>query len=204
METHDVKRLLGKTDMYLIDLLQKGYFDKPLHVLDAGCGKGRNIWMLAEFGHAISACDTNESDLSILQEEVKKRKIDLSAINVRVGEIGKLPYRDQDFDFVICNAVLHFAKDKDHFLEMMRDLTRVVRKGGIIFTRFVSSHTLNNRGQEFNKTMQLPDGTNRFVVDENWLKSEVINGLGLELSEEFKTINIDNKRTMTTLILRAK
>jgi len=204
MDIQYVKEFLGKTDMYLVDLLQKGYFDSKVSVLDAGCGKGRNIWMLANLGNNVEACDQNKE----LVSDLNKKRIELGfsgqQVNIRVGEIGKLPYRDSQFDFVICNAVLHFSKDQNHFENMMVDLGRVVKKNGVLFARFVSSHTFENIAENFNQIIALPDGTIRFVVDENWFKNELLPKLNFSFTEEFKTINIDGKRTMTTVVLRAK
>ena len=204
MKLNDLKSILGKTDMYLIDMLQKGYFDKSLSVLDAGCGRGRNMWMLANLGHKIDACDQDEKSINDLKIKSESLGFSQNQINLRVGEIGNLPYNDGAFDLVICNAVLHFAKDENHFAEMMKDMHRVVKKGGVLFARFVSSHTFENLAPKFNKTLPLPDGSNRFVVDKNWLVNELLPDVGFSLAEEFKTINVDGKRTMTTVILRAK
>ena len=70
--------------------------------------------------------------------------------------------------------VLHFAKDKAHFESMFLDMVRVLKSGGVLFARFVSSHTLQNVGDDFNKQMNIPDGSIRYVVDFEWLKKELI------------------------------
>lgn len=204
MKLNKIKSFLGKTDMYLIDMLQKGYFDKPLSILDAGCGRGRNIWMLAQLGHKINACDVDEQSIEYVKSKSKELSFSQNQINLRVGEIGKLPYIDGEFDLVICNAVLHFAKDEIQFTEMMKDLHRVVKKEGVVFARFVSSHTFDNLALKFNQILLLPDGSNRFIVDKNWLLNELFPNVGFSLLEEFKTINVNGKRTMTTVVLRAK
>lgn len=204
MKLEDLKTTLGKTDMYLIDMLQKGYFDKPISVLDAGCGRGRNIWLLASLGNKIAACDLEEKSINDLKLKSKNLGFSQDQINLRVGEIGKLPYGEGEFDLVICNAVLHFAKDENHFEEMMKDMRKVLKSGGVLFARFVSSHTFEYLASEFNKTIPLPDGSNRFVVDKEWLVNELLPNVGFSLAEEFKTINVNGKRTMTTVILRAK
>ncbi len=199
-----IKSWLGKTDMYLIDLLQKGYFDNRLKILDAGCGSGRNIWLLAGLGHEIEACDLEIEIIENITNQVIEKGLNSDSIQCRVGVIGNLPYSDARFDFVICNAVLHFAKDEIHFFKMISDLRRVLKPNGILFVRLVTSHTMGLNGQFMNQKMELGDGSTRFVVDANWLKTKVLVDLRLELKEDFKTVNIDDKRTMTTLILEAK
>ncbi len=60
---------------------------------------------------------------------------DLPAENFRVGEIERMGFADGFADVVICNSVLHFARDEAHFLAMVEELWRVVRPGGMLFCR---------------------------------------------------------------------
>jgi 2-polyprenyl-3-methyl-5-hydroxy-6-metoxy-1,4-benzoquinol methylase len=202
--SRSLQQLLGKIDMYLLDLLQKGYFNSPLKILDAGCGSGRNMMLLAKLGHQLTGVDQDRGVILELKDQISRDDVLVKQISVGVGEMGNLNYTDEEFDMVICNAVLHFANDKNHFESMFRDLVRVVKSGGVLFLRFVSSHTMINQLGEFNKVMSLPDQTERFVVDYQWLKTQLISKLNLVYLEEFKTVNIDDKRTMTTLILATK
>jgi len=55
----------------------------------------------------------------------------LPAENFQVGAIEQMPYPDGIADVVICNAVLHFARDEEHFRAMLTELWRVLRPGGI-------------------------------------------------------------------------
>tara|TARA_R110002050_G_scaffold300786_1_gene472710 strand:+ start:51661 stop:52284 length:624 start_codon:yes stop_codon:yes gene_type:complete len=202
VSTQTITYFLGKTDMYLIDLLQKGYFNNQLHILDAGCGMGRNLWMLAKLGHTLIGIDQNEIAIKSLNNEINRLKMDQN-ISARVGELDNLPFTDKEFDFVICNAVLHFAKDVSQFELWFAEIVRVVKPQGVVFLRFVSSHTMDD-SKSWNQVVNLPDGSTRFVVNESWLKEYLIPRYNLIYSEEFKTVNVANKRTMTTLVLRAK
>jgi len=200
----ELKQQLGKTDMYLIDLLQKGYFDTSLKILDAGCGMGRNMELFSQLGHEIHGIDQNEQVIKRLKLKIKETNSSINPMNVGVGEMGDLPFDDGEFDFVICNAVLHFAKDVNHFETMFTDLVRVLKSKGVLFLRFVSSHTIENLADKFNTTLLLADESTRFVVDKYWLENTLISKLNLTNLEAYKTVNIDGKRSMTTLVLRAK
>jgi ubiquinone/menaquinone biosynthesis C-methylase UbiE len=201
--TSSLKKLLGKTDMYLIDLLQKGYFDNPLNVLDVGCGQGRNMCLLNDLGHKVTGLDVSIQQIEALNKAFLTDKT-IKHPMVRVGELGDLPIEDSSFDFIICNAVLHFAKSIAHFQSMFDDLVRVVNKNGVIFIRLVTSHTLGISENDANKVVAIPDGTERFVVDYAWLKSKIEHTNSVGYAEQIKTVNIDGKRSMTTVILRAK
>lgn len=197
-----LKGTLGKTDMYLIDLLQKGYFDSPLKILDVGCGSGRNMWMLAGLGHHVEGMDRDEEIIDYINSQILENP-ERGNVRARVGQIEALPFPDKSFDCVMCIAVLHFATNSAHFEQQFSELVRVTKSGGIVFLRLVTGHTFSVISQT-NQRANLPDGTNRFVVDSQWLKNELIPFYGLSLAEEFKTVNVDDKRAMTTLVLRAK
>ena len=52
-----------------------------------------------------------------------------------VGMLEAMPFGDAVADVVICNSVLHFARDEQHFLAMVEELWRVLRPGGMLFCR---------------------------------------------------------------------
>ncbi|MFT4754614.1 MAG: tellurite methyltransferase [Salibacteraceae bacterium] len=197
-----LRHLLGNTDMYLIDLLQKGYFSVPRNILDVGCGAGRNIWMLSSLGHQITAIDVHVEAISILETEISHHGI--QNVATRVGELGHLGKGTEEFDFVICNAVLHFANSMDHFRNLFLDLVSLLEPGGIGFCRFVSSHTFNPEIGPFNTVVEVPDGSSLFVVDMNWFKESFIASGIIELVEPLKTVNVADVRTMTTLVFTTK
>ena len=202
--TQELGLLLGKTDMYLIDLIQKGYFDKPLRILDAGCGSGRNLFLLAELGHQLVGLDKSTDVIDKLKKQLITHPNYSNAIDVGVGELDQLPFKDDEFDLVICNAVLHFSKDVVHFEKMLTEMSRVIGEDGLLFLRLVTSHTMHQNEGPFNREMTLQDGSKRFVVEHSWLKTLIETKLNLDYKEEFKTVNIDGKRTMTTLVLNTK
>ncbi len=194
-----VKGFLGKTDMYLIDLLQKGYFDDSGSVIDVGSGSGRNLKFFCDLGWLVMAIDENPD--VFFNEVYKVKKL---SISTGVGELGRLDHGLGKFDFVLCNAVLHFAKDLEQFKSMVEDLIRLQKKGGVIFCRFVSSETLDFPKEKMNMVQILLDGTERFVVDYDWLISDYLPGLNVAFLEAPKTISVDGLRSMTTLVLNAE
>ena len=42
-----------------------------------------------------------------------------------------MSWESSSFDFVISSAVLHFAKNEEHFDQMMHELWRVLKPGGM-------------------------------------------------------------------------
>jgi len=201
---NNLKDLYGNIDIYLFDQLLKGRFDNCRTVLDAGCGGGRNLHYFLNNGFEVYGMDADAAAVSA----VKQISFDLAPRNApgnfTVATVDDLPYGDSFFDLVICSAVLHFAKDHNHFDAMLRSIWRVLKPGGFFFARLASDigieelvHPLGN-GRHL-----LPDGSTRYLVDEEILM-EYTKELGGELFEPIKTTNVQNLRCMTTWCLRKK
>jgi tellurite methyltransferase len=101
---------------------------------------------------------------------------------------------------VICSAVLHFARDESHFDAMVRECWRVLRPGGLFFARLATSIGIAHLLPAPKGRMRLPDGSDRFVVDEAKLL-ELTAGVAGTLVDPLKTTNVQNQRAMTTWVM---
>jgi tellurite methyltransferase len=105
-------------------------------------------------------------------------------------------------DAVLSSAVLHFAADPPHFGRMLDEMWRVLRPGGLFFARLASCIGLEGRVRMgADRRAHLPDGTERFLVDLEFLLGHT-QRLGAELLEPIKTTNVQELRAMTTWCLR--
>jgi hypothetical protein len=79
---------------------------------------------------------------------------------------------------------------------------RVLQPGGIFFARLASTIGIADQIELIDgRRYQLPDGSERFLVDEAMLLSEAAT-LGGEFIEPIKTTVVQNMRAMTTWCLR--
>lgn len=105
-------------------------------------------------------------------------------------------------DFVISSAVLHFARDDDHFQAMLSETWRVLKPGGLLFCRLASSIGMERQvtplGQ---RRFLLPDGSERYLVDEP-PAPQLAEELGGRLADPLKTTIFQDQRCMTAWILR--
>ena len=53
--------------------------------------------------------------------------------NFRVEAVERMSFGDAAFDLVLSSAVLHFARDEDHWRAMVSEMWRVLKPGGIFF-----------------------------------------------------------------------
>ncbi len=58
-----LKKQFGNIDIYLFDQLLKGRITPEMHVLDAGCGRGRNLRYLLQEGYSVYGVDADEAAL---------------------------------------------------------------------------------------------------------------------------------------------
>ena len=125
-----LKEHIEGIDIYILDLILKGRYQPGSKILDAGCGNGRNLkWFYAE-NFEIHGIDTNLKSLQTCKEVYK-----LQHTNFIQATVEKTPYESNSFEHVICSAVLHFAKDVNHFYKMFEELLRVLKPDGVLFIR---------------------------------------------------------------------
>jgi ubiquinone/menaquinone biosynthesis C-methylase UbiE len=120
--------------------------------------------------------------------------------NFCAGEIDRLPWGDASMDAVVCSAVLHFARDLAHFDRMIEEMWRVLAPDGLLFARLASNIGLESVIGPAGRRARLPDGSDRFVVDEAILLDRT-ERLGGRLLDPIKTTNVQQQRCMTTWCL---
>jgi ubiquinone/menaquinone biosynthesis C-methylase UbiE len=113
-----------------------------------------------------------------------------------------MSFPDAFADVVISSAVLHFARDDDHFLAMLRGAWRVLRPGGLFFCRLASSIGMEHQVKRIaGRRFLLPDGSERYLVDEALL-IQLTGELGGSMVDPLKTTIVQSQRCMSTWVLR--
>src|SRR5450755_2480846 len=168
----DLASLLGSTDIYLLDQLLRGRIPPGSAVFDAGCGHGRNLVYFLREGFEVSAVDPDEGAIRAVRVLATTLAPRLPFSNFRAEPVEASSFPDRSADFVISSAVLHFARDEAHFRAMLDGTWRLVRPGGAFFCRLASTIGMEGRFTPLgNGRFQLPDGSDRFLVDERTLMS---------------------------------
>jgi SAM-dependent methyltransferase len=192
----------GKIDIYVFDQILRGNIAPRMRVLDAGCGYGRNLVYLLRAGCEVFALDADGAGVAHVQALAGLLAPGLPMENFRVGEIERMGFADGFADVVICNSVLHFARDEAHFLAMVEELWRVVRPGGMLFCRLGS-----RIGMDFERVrgnvFRIGDGSEWFLVDEAGLL-RMTEQMGGVLVDPLKTTIVQDYRCMTTWVVRKR
>jgi len=192
----------GSIDIYLFDQLLGGRLQPGMSLLDAGCGGGRNLVYFLRNGFKVYGVD--QSATAIVQAKSLATELlnDIESDQFRVENVDRMSFSNETFDVVLSSAVLHFANDEEHWQAMVSEMWRVLKPGGIFFARLASTVGIEDQIQPIKgRRYQLPDGSDRFLVDFDML-DKTTKSLGGEWLEPFKTVVVHNLRSMSNWCLR--
>jgi len=200
--TLSVQEQFGQIDIYVFDQILRGNIASGMRVLDAGCGYGRNLVYLLREGCEVYAVDAEVQAIEHVRQLSASLDTGLPSKNFQVAPIEHMPLPDDFADVVICNSVLHFARDEAHFRAMLSELWRVLRPGGMLFCRLGS-----RIGMDFEEVREnifvVGDGSEWFLVDEEMLLS-LTEEMNAVLVDPLKTTIVQDYRCMTTWVLRKR
>ena len=184
-------------DVYLIDQLLKGRINSESKILDAGCGGGRNIHYLINNGMDVMGIDANSEAIEFLRKQHPQLHDHFTHSTL---ENFSSPLQ---FDFIICNAVLHFAENHEHFEMMFASLAKLLKPKGVLFIRMTSDIGLKLEKESETGVFNLPDGSWRYLITREKI-DQLISKYSLSLLEPVKTVKVEELRSMTTLVLTRK
>ncbi len=108
---------------------------KKLHnktVLDAGCEAGYISLKLLKNKSRVIAFDICKPAVEELQKKLKKNK-ERKNIKLFVGEIHKIPLKDNSVDAIVCSEVIEHVP---YLSRTIKELNRVLRPGGVLIITF--------------------------------------------------------------------
>jgi SAM-dependent methyltransferase len=193
----ELRAQFGDIDIYLFDQILRGRFDARSRVLDAGCGDGRNLIYLLQRGFACYGVDEDATAIEVIRRDAARLAPQIPTDHFVVASVEQLPYADRTMDAVLASAVLHFARDEEHWIRMVQEMWRVLAPNGLLFARLASNIGLEALIGPAGRVVRLPDGSTRFIVDEAMLLGWT-ERLGGRLADPIKTTNVQQQRCMTT------
>lgn len=97
-------------------------------VLDLGCGQGRDSLFIGELGYKVIGVDHSTVGINQLNEEAKKRNINVEGI---VDNVYDFPI-SKDIDIVLLDSMLHFYKNDLHKeTEFVNNILIQLKEGGV-------------------------------------------------------------------------
>jgi len=116
---------LGKSRPILVEAIERGLLKKG-KTLDICCGAGTNTVYLAKEGFDVTGIDISPTAIEYAKKKAEKAKV---KIDFRVTDFSKLPFADEEFDFVYDMGCFHHVNIEDR-PAFINGVHRVLRKGG--------------------------------------------------------------------------
>lgn len=144
----------------------------------------------------IHGVDMDEERLAVCKELYPEIKD-----HIVLGKVEELPYTDESFDHIISSAVLHFAKDHDHFYEMLAEMVRVLKVGGTLWIRMTTDLGVKDQKEMNGGVYYLQDDTYRYLLTKS-AYLDVLSKHNLTPLEPFKSVVVDEVRSMGVIVLQ--
>ena len=119
-------------------------------VLDAGVGAGRFSDVLARWGAKVVGVD-----LSYAVEASYQNFKHLDNVVIAQGDIGRLPFAEETFDFIVSIGVLHHTPNTKEYFQKLVPLLK--RGGSIAIWVYPNEGDYNTRTQWIPYTYKIPD-----------------------------------------------
>ena len=158
LEKHNVRNPLARffLDNFYCVMLKKAKNLSPTTVLDVGCGEGFTLLRLKKenIGHKLSGIDNSEQAIAYANKNYPD-------IEIKKGDVYKLPYKDNSFDLVLCMEVLEHL---DEPLVALEELRRVTKKYVLLSVPNEPVFTIQRflRGQNMKKLGHQPEHIQRW------------------------------------------
>lgn len=149
---------------------------KGSHILDFGCGSGRDTKYFLEHGYQVDAIDGSV--------EMCKLAGDYTGIEVKNMLFQELAEVDKYDGIWACSSILHLPIDE--LSDVMRKMVIALKENGIIYTSFKYGTFVGKRNGRFFTDMteeifaEFLSGIKELELEEQWTTSDVRPGRGEE------------------------
>lgn len=125
------------------DIVRSVGFQPGWRVLDAGCGSGGFLPLLAELvgpSGALAALDIAAENIAAVTDRFAGSTLPC-AVETQVGGLAALPFPDASFDAVWCANVTQYLND-DALIVALAEFRRVLRPGGLVAIKDVDGNLM--------------------------------------------------------------
>lgn len=109
-------------------------------ILDVGIGRGQFAWIMAENlknYEVIIGLDPSRKNLEKAQKNLQEFNVDYL-----LGSGKEIPFNDNYFDIVTIAQVLHHIPNKREIIEVLNEMKRVLKPGGMFIVKEMYSNQL--------------------------------------------------------------
>jgi SAM-dependent methyltransferase len=134
-ETHGDTRQLVPGRSWAAWARALGHLLPPLDVADIGCGEGYLTLEAARWARTVVGIDRSDSVLDRAKELAARRQV--TNVQWKKGDLGRLPLRDGSVDVALLSQALHHASDPER---AVAEAVRILRPGGSVLVLDLREH----------------------------------------------------------------
>ena len=133
--------------------------DRPLRVLDLGCGAGSWTGFWLEMGAQVVALDLYVDFVRVAAQRLADVK---GRLYPTIGDAGRVPLASRSFDVVTANSLLEHTP---HWQSVVEEAARLVAPGGVLMLHTTNRfHPFQTEVRNFPFFPWLPEGTRNRVL----------------------------------------
>ena len=191
-----------------VDILKE---NRPLKILDAGCGMGQISLNLARQGHNLTLCDISSEMLSTAKDSLESDNQSALYLNAAVQDLG--PEHNDKYDLIIFHAVLEWLDNPEAIIPVLKSK---LKPGGCLSLMFYNMNSIifyNLLKGNFKKVLKQdfkghPGGltpTNPINPDEldSWLKNnqfEIHKKTGIRVLYDYLSKDLKQNRSLEDIL----
>jgi len=120
-ENDNFEKLVRIKSNKFIETNTNKYLKKGDKILEGGCGRGQNVYLLQHIGYECIGLDYAKNTVELINKKIPE-------IDVRLGDVRKLDFEDNSFDgYWSLGVIEHFYNGYD---DIANEIYRVLKLGG--------------------------------------------------------------------------
>lgn len=178
---HVRQRLLMRKVRYMQETLQSLGPKDGARGLDIGCGHGWYACEMARLGYRMVGVDRSPAQIRMAQRHAKEQNSECRFV---ASDASKLPFDDNHFDFAYAINVLHHVVDLQEQLQVLEEIVRVLKPGGVFFLQEINTMNPLFRfylGYVFPLIRGIDEGNERWIrpdrlprlADADWMQDKL-------------------------------
>ena len=150
-DTADFRKATTATPNSWVARTTMRYLSQGKTILEGGCGYANHVYALQNKGYNVIGCDFAKITVEKINQAVPE-------IDVRLGDVRKLPFNDGYFDgYWSLGVIEHFWNGYE---DIAKEMHRVLRKDGYLFLTFPAMSPLRKLKAKTKKYSLYLDGSN--------------------------------------------